>query len=512
MSRITNPTSESSVTCGFFNGTMDRRRTYDAHQLSSLFDGILKDGVFASIGECFRVEINTDIPNTVNVLPGKAWFNKTWTLNDSILPIDCGTSSTGLDRIDAIVIEVNKGEEVLDNFIKFIPGTPSSTPVKPSLIKTNDVYQYALCYITRIAGSDAITAADIEYVVGTGETPFVTGIMETVSVDSLFTQWEGEFDSWFAHIQDTLSDDVAGKLAVDIDDVRVKALGKNARFELAAEYKIAGAYTWTPSENERLVMFVIVGAGEGGSSGSGGSASYRGGSGGMGGEVVISELLSITPNEPINIVIGKGGAGGISQYVTENAPGEAGGASSCMGITANGGNYGVVDFDYDQYSAGRIDIEIEHGDSDYHIYLDINTLATSIPTSLGKVYFSGMPGLFSVVNGGCKGLTSHARIPVEPFGVLSAGGGAGGYFNGTATDGGERRIGADGTDTTLGKSGAGATAVNDTTPVSGGDGANGCGGGGGSGARGATKTSHIGSGGRGGDGYVAIYVLKGDVE
>lgn len=194
MSKVTNPELESSVTCGFYNSLGDRK--YDAIQMSEMFDGIIKDGIFASIGDCFVVK--ADAGNIINVGIGKAWFNHTWTKNDAILPITCEQSEVLLDRIDAIVIEVNALNEVRDNFIKPIKGIPSSEPVNPILSNGENIYQHALCYIYRKAGSTEITQSDITNVVGSEETPFITGLLETVSLEQLLGQWEAELDEFVA--------------------------------------------------------------------------------------------------------------------------------------------------------------------------------------------------------------------------------------------------------------------------------------------------------------------------
>lgn len=192
MSRVTNPQTESSVTCGFFNSINDRK--YDAIQMSKLFDGVINDGIFASIGTTFAVKAGDG--NTVNVGVGKAWFNHTWTENDAILPVVCEDSELLLDRIDAIVLEIDSTEAVRDNFIKAIKGKPSSEPARPELADDVNFHQHALCYIYRKAGSSSIAQADITNVIGTAETPFITGLMETVSLDELLGQWEDQLDQF----------------------------------------------------------------------------------------------------------------------------------------------------------------------------------------------------------------------------------------------------------------------------------------------------------------------------
>ena len=90
-----------------------------------------------------------------------------------------------LDRIDAIVIEINNSDAVRTNTIKPIKGTPSSSPIKPKMVKENGVYQHPLCYIFRKAGSTEIKQSDITSVVGSDETPFVTGILQTITLNDI---------------------------------------------------------------------------------------------------------------------------------------------------------------------------------------------------------------------------------------------------------------------------------------------------------------------------------------
>ena len=169
-----------SVTYGFYN-SVNGDRKYDAVQVSSMFAGLILDGVFEAIGTKFEVKATTGLALTVGI--GKAWFNNTWTLNDAVLPITAPEAEVLLDRIDAIVIDVDSSESVRANEIKYITGTPASTPTKPTLLHTNTHNQYALCYISRTGGSTAIAQSDITNVVGTTETPYVKALFKTDTPD-----------------------------------------------------------------------------------------------------------------------------------------------------------------------------------------------------------------------------------------------------------------------------------------------------------------------------------------
>lgn len=261
-----------SVSSGFFN-SLNGDRKYNAAQMSAIFDGLIIDGVFASIGTAFAVKAAGGL--TVNVGVGKAWFDHTWTVNDSILPMTAPEAEVLLDRIDAVVLEVNGMDSVRENTIKFVKGNPSSAPSRPTLTNEGNVHQYPLCYIYRKYGTAVINQADITPMVGTESTPFVTGILQTVSLDELLGKWQDELDrftdarsqevddwiaqeesdfttwfdkmkadlqqeqtvldqwiaseqadflSWYNQMKDQLSGDVAGNLQLEIDKEEVKRI------------------------------------------------------------------------------------------------------------------------------------------------------------------------------------------------------------------------------------------------------------------------------------------------
>ena len=261
-----------SVSSGFFN-SLNGDRKYNAAQMSAIFDGLIIDGVFASIGTAFAVKAAGGL--TVNVGIGKAWFDHTWTVNDSILPMIAPEAEVLLDRIDAVVLEVNGMESVRENTIKFVKGNPSSAPSRPTLTNEGNVHQYPFCYIYRKYGTAVINQADITPMVGTESTPFVTGILQTISLDELLGKWQDELDrftdarsqevddwiaqeesdftawfnkmkadlqqeqtvldqwiaseqadflAWYNQMKDQLSGDVAGNLQLEIDKEEVKRI------------------------------------------------------------------------------------------------------------------------------------------------------------------------------------------------------------------------------------------------------------------------------------------------
>lgn len=216
-----------SVTSGFYNG-LNHDRKYNAVQMSSLFDGIINDGIFQSIGTYFTVTASSGF--TVNVGIGKAWFNSHWIQNDAILPLTLSAPEVTLARIDAVIIEVNTTDSVRDGSIKILKGTPASSPVNPKLTNDDYVHQHALCYIYRKANETAITQSGITNMIGTASCPFITAILKTASIDSLLGQWQGQLDqfvaseesdftTWFNNVKGQLTTDAAGNLQSQINGI-----------------------------------------------------------------------------------------------------------------------------------------------------------------------------------------------------------------------------------------------------------------------------------------------------
>lgn len=210
-----------AVTYGFYN-SLNKDRMYNAEQMSSIFNGIITDGVFSTIGDALMTVAGSGMQ--VIVKTGRAWFNSTWTLNDAQLPLDVPTADVSLTRIDAVILEVNSAVATRANSIKILKGTPSANPAKPTLSATETNHQYALAYITVGAGVTSITAANIEINVGKTSCPFITSVLQQTDITDLFNQWEAEFTAWFENVQSQLSGDVAANLQRQIDLINANTI------------------------------------------------------------------------------------------------------------------------------------------------------------------------------------------------------------------------------------------------------------------------------------------------
>lgn len=247
---------------GFYNA-VDHDRRYDAVQMSQIFDGIISDGVYATYKKALIVKASSEVGQVI-VQPGRAWFNHTWSYNDANLPIAAPDPEVILDRIDALVLDIDADLTKRENKLIWVTGSPRAvSPQKPTLIHTETHNQYALCYVHRYGDTYQIKQEDITNAIGTSETPFVTGIIDTIDTDDLLLQWTAEYETykntqrtdfanwrqdqediffewmenqtasfeafrdhnytawtnWFTHLQDQLDDNQAAHLQAQIDAI-----------------------------------------------------------------------------------------------------------------------------------------------------------------------------------------------------------------------------------------------------------------------------------------------------
>ena len=173
-----------TVTCGFFNGA---DRAANATDVCSIFDGLISDGIYDTIGTAFAVTAAGG--NFLNLGIGRAWFNHTWTKNDSIVVYEAPAAELLTHRWDRMVLEVDHSDAVRTNRIFVMTGTPSSTPSLPSLSAGPLKFQYSLAKIYRAAGSTEIAQIDITPEQGTVATPFVNALVEKFDIAAILTQY-----------------------------------------------------------------------------------------------------------------------------------------------------------------------------------------------------------------------------------------------------------------------------------------------------------------------------------
>ena len=239
-------------TSGFFN-SVNGDRVYNAQQMSEIFEGLITDGVYASVGDKMAVQPNNGM--TIQIASGRGWFAKHWANNDSEYLTTLEASDVTLNRYGAVCIRVDEADSgrTAEPYIKY--SEFATTPVKPTMTRTETVNEYCLAYVYIRAGAETITVADIEDTRGNTELcGWVTGLIVQLSTTTLFEQWQAIFEDWFVNLQNLIDENVEVTL--------VNALPTAVEVTLSAADWVsngAGMYTQTvPVISMNATKTVIV--------------------------------------------------------------------------------------------------------------------------------------------------------------------------------------------------------------------------------------------------------------
>ena len=172
--------------------------------MSHIFEGLITDGVYEAIGNKLAVQPNSGM--TIQIATGRGWFNNRWVNNDSPYLLTLEGSDVLLNRYAAICVRGDNTDVVraTQPYIKY--SDFATAPVKPTVIRTETVKEYCLAYVYIRAGAAAITAADIEDTrQDTNLCGWVTGLIDQITPETLYTQFTAQFNEWFSGLVDDLN-------------------------------------------------------------------------------------------------------------------------------------------------------------------------------------------------------------------------------------------------------------------------------------------------------------------
>lgn len=191
-----------SFTYGFFDAIAGDRK-YNALQVNEIFDGIITDGIIRSWGQAFAISPVSG-SMSIRIGTGLAWFNHTWTKNDSAMTIRISASNTIYSRYDTVYLEVNTDAKVRNNSIKVLEGEWSINPVRPTLTNTETCFRYPLAYISIPAKATTIPSTNIESLIGTAPTSYAASMLTIQSVSSINETWNNNWSAYFTKIKETM--------------------------------------------------------------------------------------------------------------------------------------------------------------------------------------------------------------------------------------------------------------------------------------------------------------------
>lgn len=187
-----------ALTSGFFN-SVSGDRTYNADQLSSMFEGLISDGIYESVDDAFAVTASSGM--IVNVGTGRAMLKSKWVKNTAPIAVELTAAHVLLNRYTAVVLRLDISNRTIS--VETIDGEAASTPTKPAIQRTSSYYDLLLAYVYVGAGATAITQANIEdQRANTTYCGWVTGIITQVDTSTLFLQWQNAYEQFYAQMVD----------------------------------------------------------------------------------------------------------------------------------------------------------------------------------------------------------------------------------------------------------------------------------------------------------------------
>ncbi|GAB6891093.1 hypothetical protein [Geobacillus stearothermophilus] len=145
----------------FFNSAPGDPRTYQASDFADYFGSVLSTGLLHT-DNIPALEVKCDGNDLrTYVTPGKAIIQGYLYENTSDLYLDHALPEPTLDRIDRIVLRLDKRNQ--SRYIKLFvkQGTPSENPVPPELQRDDFIYELSLAQIRVRANTSTLNPADL---------------------------------------------------------------------------------------------------------------------------------------------------------------------------------------------------------------------------------------------------------------------------------------------------------------------------------------------------------------
>jgi hypothetical protein len=201
---------------GFFDSIAEDPREYTADEFAEYFRRVLTDGIFNG---GTNLQVTADGTNmNVNIADGYAWIQGYMykVYDGHTLTLD--TADPTLNRIDRIVLRLDKSLEKRSIEAVVLKGTPSATPTPPVLTRNDNVYEISLAQVEVIAGKSFIEGFQVtDERLDTNVCGLVNSLIQadTTEIFNQFQEWynskttefQQEWDDWFVTATATFNAD-----------------------------------------------------------------------------------------------------------------------------------------------------------------------------------------------------------------------------------------------------------------------------------------------------------------
>lgn len=198
---LKNPTTEE------YTGWWDR--DYTANQFMKYFSLFVGNGVFVSPTNQLKVIPGTGL--SVIITEGWGFINGAWYHNDSNLEVPLVTNGTSNNRVDSIRLRYSESSRSISSAV-FTGDT--------NLVRGETIYDLELAEVIVTPGSVTISASNItDTRTNENKCGFVKGLVEVISTEDLFSQFESLFNDWFSTVKNQVTGDLAIRLQAEFEEL-----------------------------------------------------------------------------------------------------------------------------------------------------------------------------------------------------------------------------------------------------------------------------------------------------
>lgn len=200
-------------TSGFFQ-SVNGDRKYGAAFLAAREAALASNGVHND-----ELSVTQGGGMTINVAAGRAFINGYFYQNDGAKSLNISAADATLSRIDAVMLQLNLNAREI--FAMVSKGTPSASPVAPAPIRSGGTYELKLAEIRVAPGTTEITLDMITDTRLNSEVcGIVSGTIGKLDTAEFYKTMQASFDKFMADLEGALSEDAAGNLLTQINDLK----------------------------------------------------------------------------------------------------------------------------------------------------------------------------------------------------------------------------------------------------------------------------------------------------
>lgn len=174
-----------------------------------------QNGVFAEVGTKLQVTAGTGM--TVLVNPGDGFIEGRLFIENLTRELQVQASET-LDRIDTVVVRLNKEQRVIDLYI--VKGTSATVPQAPELTREGGIYELGIAnvYVPKLTSN--ITQERITDTRLNTERCGIAPVLGEIDTQGLYDQYQSSLDQFLETVAQAIDGTLAGQLQASIDEVK----------------------------------------------------------------------------------------------------------------------------------------------------------------------------------------------------------------------------------------------------------------------------------------------------